>query len=106
MLQVPLQAVPSQTVTVSLNNQTCQISVRQTTFGMFLTLAVNNSIIVAGVICENLNRMVRDAYLGFSGDLFFVDSQGDSDPFFTGLGDRFALMYVDPTEVAAGIAAA
>ena len=101
-LQVPLQAVPSQIVTAALNNQTCQIEVVQLTTGLFLTLSVSNEVIISDVLCENLNRIVRDTYLGFSGDLFFVDTQGQDDPDFTGLADRYALMYIDPAEIAAG----
>lgn len=98
---IPLQPVPSQQVTVSLGNQTCQILVNQKLTGIYLDLYVNNSLIIGGVICQNLNRIVRNAYLGFIGDLCFVDSQGKEDPVDTGLGDRFNLAYLTADEVAA-----
>lgn len=104
MLVVPLSAVPSQIVTTNLNNQPCQIAVYQKLTGMFIDLYVNDVLIVGGVECENVNRIVRDVYLGFSGDLLFLDNQpsqtdGPSDPFYTGLGTRFTLMYLFPTEL-------
>lgn len=98
---IPLQSVPAQTITVALDGQTCQITVRQRFFGLYLDLSINDTLIVGGVACENLNRIVRDGYLGFSGDLAFLDQQGTSDPDYTGLGDRFVLAYLEPSDLAA-----
>lgn len=100
MLIVPLQPVPLQTLYIALSAQSCQINVRTRLTGLFLDLYVRNSPIVEGVICENANEIVRDAYLGFQGDLAFYDTQGLSDPVYTGLGTRFLLVYFDPTDVA------
>lgn len=103
MLVVPLDAVPSQTLTTNLSNQPCQISVYQKQSGLYLDLYVNNVLIIGGVLCLNRNRIVRDLYLGFAGDLAFLDNQGNSDPVFTGLGDRFTLMYILPSELPPGV---
>lgn len=92
---VPLQTVPSQIVNVNLANQNTQIEVYQTDYGMFMDVAVNNSPIINGVLCENQNRIVRDAYLGFVGDFVFIDNQGSDDPVYTGLGSRFSLAYLE-----------
>ena len=100
---VPLTANPNQTLTIGLDNQACQISVYQTPDALFLDLYVNDALIIAGVICQNLNRLVRDLYLGFQGDLGFVDTQGDSDPEYTGLGSRFQLIYLSPSELPPGV---
>lgn len=100
---VPLNANPNQIVTVGLGNQTCQIAVRQTSKGLFLSLYVNNTLIIGGVICQNLNRIVRDLYLGFAGDLVFYDTQGTSDPDYTGLGARFLLVYLSPSDLPPGV---
>lgn len=94
MLIVPLQAKPAQQVQLQLANQTCQIRVYQAPTAVFIDLSVNNSLIIGGVICENRNRIVRDAYLGFIGDLAFVDQQGNNDPEYTGLGARYLLFYL------------
>lgn len=37
--------------------------------------------VVLGVTCLHATRIVRDAYLGFAGDLAFYDLQGTDDPF-------------------------
>jgi hypothetical protein len=93
---IPLQAVPNQTVNVSLGKQACSLHVYQKAFGLFMDVYANGSLIIGGVICENANRIVRDAYLGFVGDLAFWDLQGASDPDYTGLGGRFLLFYNGP----------
>lgn len=100
MQEIPLRAIPSQTFTVNLNNQPCQIEVYQKLSGLYINLYVNNALIIGGVICQNLNRIVRDAYLGFQGDLGFFDNtkQGE-DPIYTGLGSRFRLFYLEPQDL-------
>jgi len=100
---VPLVAVPSQTLTITLANQTCQIDVYQKSTGLFLNLSVNNELIIGGVVCENLNRIVRDLYLGFVGDLAFIDNQDSEDPVYTGLGTRFSLAYIEASELPPGV---
>ena len=98
---IPTQALPSQTLQVQLGNQACTLSVFQFTYGLFATLLVGTAEIVVSAICQNGNRLVRDAYLGFAGDLAFVDTQGASDPVYTGLGSRWQLLYFAPADLAA-----
>lgn len=98
MLVVPLQALAAQQVNVTLGGQACTIQVAQKTTGMFLNLYVNNILVIGGVICEVGNRIVRSAYLGFIGDIGFIDTQAASDPVdlveYTGIGTRFFLVYI------------
>jgi len=101
-LIIPLQPVPNQTVTVVLANQLCQIDVYQKAYGLFVDLYVSNVLIIGGVIAENLNRIVRSLYLGFIGDLCFIDNAGSGDPVYTGLGTRFSLAYLEASELPVG----
>lgn len=103
---IPLQAIPNQVLQVQLGGQNCTIALQQTSYAMFFTLTLGSNAMptVAGVNCENLNRLVRDAYLGFSGDFAFADTEGSSDPIYTGLGGpgaRFQLAYFTPDDLAA-----
>lgn len=102
MLIIPVQAVPSQTLTVSLNNQTTELAIYTHASGLYMDVSVNNTLIVGGRICQNLNRIVRAIYLGFSGDIAFGDTQGTDDPVYTGLGTRFLLGYFFPSELPSG----
>ena len=61
--------------------------------------AEDHVLIIGGVICENLNRIVRSLYLGFAGDLAFIDNQGSTDPVYTGLGTRYSLAYIEADEL-------
>jgi hypothetical protein len=103
---IPIQAVPSQAITVSLGDQNCQISIYQKQTGLFIDLYVNNTLLLAGVICENLNRIVRSAHFGFTGDLVFSDQHGTSDPVYTGLGTRYLLCYLEAADLTAAVLAA
>lgn len=97
---VPLDPVPAQTLEVVLNEQNVQITLQQRSTGLFMNLTSNGTVIVLGVLCENLNRIVRSLYLGFSGDFTFIDNQGTADPVFSGLGERYSLAYLTPDELA------
>lgn len=100
---IPLQAVPNQTVYITLNGQATQLNIYQTAVGMFMDVLVSGVQIIAGVICENLNRIVRDLYLGFQGDFMFLDNQGSTDPYYTGLGTQYSLVYLSPSDLPAGV---
>lgn len=95
MLVIPLDAVPSQTVNVTLANQPARISVR--TIGTKLYFSLDG--IVTNRICRDRQRLLVDAqYQGFTGEFAFVDTQGVDDPVFTGLGARFQLVYYNAGE--------
>ncbi len=61
VLVIPLAAVPSQAVSIILNNKNVQIEVYQkgtptTNYGLFMDLTVDNVPVVRGVLCQNYNR--------------------------------------------------
>lgn len=99
MLAISLQPTPSQNLTVMLNGQRCFIEVYQKSTGLFLDLTVNGYPVLSGVLCLQNVLLVRLAYLGFVGDLIFVDTLGSDDPSYTGFGSRWFLMYLLPSEV-------
>lgn len=98
---IPLQPVPSQTLNVLLNNQDCTINVYQKFYGLFIDLYSGDELVIAGVIGWDRNWIVRSKYLGFDGDLSFIDTQGNQDHDYTSLGSEFLLFYFTPDEVAA-----
>ena len=96
---VPLQALPNQSVLTILNGQQTHLNVYQKRTGLFLDIFVGNNLILSGVRCVNLTLMVMDAYLGFVGDLTWLDNQGNQNPDFTGLGGRYSLIYLLPSDI-------
>jgi len=95
MQTIPISDVYSQTLSAQLGGQNCKISIYQKSTGLFCDLYVSDALIIGGVLCLNLVRIVRDAYLGFVGDLFFMDGQGSADPVSPGLGSRYVLYYLE-----------
>lgn len=101
---VPLQPVPSQTFSVQLGGQNVNLSLRQLRTGLYMNVMVDTTEIVGLVLCEDLNRIVRNLYLGFKGDFAFYDTSGEGyEPFWTELGTRFQLYYIEASELPAGV---
>lgn len=107
---IPLQAVPSQTMDVTLGSQDCTLRLYAKEIyipttdayppayeqiqALFLDVLVLDSLIVGGVLCRNEVGILQDAYFGFAGELAFYDTSGASeDPVYQGLGSRWQLLY-------------
>ena len=119
---IPLNPVPSQILNVTLAEQACTIRVYAKSITVpvsppdsiptdpptyepaqpvFVDLYVNDALIIGGVIARNRNLIVINTYLGFVGDLAFIDlnpppdnREGD-DPEYAGLGSRWVLVYLE-----------
>ena len=98
---VPLQAVANQTLQVDLGGQACTLNVYQQAYGLYMDVLFGTSPIIQGVICLNGSLIVRSTYLGFIGDFVYMDTQGVSDPIYTGLGTRWLLLYLTADDVTA-----
>ena len=90
---IPITAVPSQNFTILLGTQNCALNIYQLSTGLYCDIVADQNTIVTAMICLNLVGLVRESYLGFSGQLFFYDTEGTDDPYYTGLGSRFQLVY-------------
>jgi hypothetical protein len=99
MLQIPISATPSQSLSVQLAGQQCQIKIYAKSSGVFLDLSVNNTPIRTAVLCMDRVKLVRHPYLGFIGDMTFVDTQGKHDPDYTGFGSRYVLTYLEASDL-------
>lgn len=98
-LQIPLSAIPSQTLAVTLGNQPAEIAVRALGAKLYFDLRNNNTPVVLTRLCQNRQRLLVDAvYQGFIGELMFIDLQGDSPPRYSGLGTRWVLWYLEAGE--------
>jgi hypothetical protein len=92
-VEIPLRPVPSQTLSVTLNDQAVRLKVYQKRFGLYVDVYVNDALLIGGVAARNRTKIVRDAYLGLVGDFYFTDTRGSLDPDYAGLGDRYRLVY-------------
>ncbi len=102
MLVVPTQPVPAQTFNILLGGQDVTLNIYARFFGLFMDVTSNGTLVIAGVLCQNLNRIVRDLYLGFVGDFIWVDNQGSTSPTYQGLGTRYTLIYLEAADLPAG----
>lgn len=91
---VPLQSKPAQSVNIILGGQSCKIVLHQRSTGLFLDLYIDDTPVILSRLCHDRTKIIRHEYLGFAGDLFFVDTQGLNDPEYTLLGSRYLLAYV------------
>jgi len=101
MQSIFLQPVPSQQTQVVLNGQSCMISVYVKNQSMLFDLAVNGTQIATAIQCKNLVSLVSTSYLGFTGWLVFYDTQGSSDPIYTGLSSRWVMLYLTTADLEA-----
>ena len=101
---VPIIDTASQTLRATLGGQSCTVNVYQKSTGLYCDVYVADVLVIGGVVCENVNRIVRDPYLGLIGDLLFLDTHGASNPATPGLGSRFVLIYMTAADVAAAVA--
>jgi hypothetical protein len=119
MLTVPLNAVPSQTLTVTLDGQSCQIAVYQkqpivdeygVAAGLFFDLIVDGVPICNTVRCLDRTQLLMDRqYLGVVGDFMFIDTLATAGgpptfngapPYYSGLGSQFLLLFLEPADLA------
>lgn len=100
MLTVPLLSIPSQSTKVVLGGQNCQILINQKPQGIFVDVNTDGVDIVTNVIAHDAVPIVCREYTGFIGNLLFIDTQGNDDPDYTGLADRFSLVYLTAEDYA------
>ena len=100
MQTVPLQPVPSQVSKVVLGGQNCQINIYQKPQGIFVDISADDVEIITGTIAREIAPLVSRGYTGLIGNLLFIDTQGNSDPSYDGLGSRFSLVYLTAEEYA------
>ena len=100
MKTIPLAPLPSQNFNINLNNQNCEMTVYTETTGLYLDLVLNNETIATARILLDGARVLQDCqYTAFVGDFIMVDTQGEDDPVYTGLGTRWQLVYLEATDL-------
>lgn len=95
---IPLQPFPSQTIQTVLDGDQFQIAVYQKMTGVFVDISVNGVLTNAAVLAVNGVPLMIAYWKTPPGNLLFVDTQGQDDPEYTGLGARFQLAYLTADE--------
>ena len=90
---IPLRSVAAQEFNVVLGQQACTLKIYQKSAGLFMDVYLSGKPLIVGVLCRDRSRIIRSQYLGFAGDMYFVDTEGEADPYYAGLGSRWVLVY-------------
>ena len=91
---IPLASVPNQTFSINLDGQNCKFELVTRGKNLFMNLSIDDTPVVNGVICLNKVKLIQFNHLKFNGNLYFEDLEGNLDPYFWGLGERWVLNYV------------
>lgn len=100
ILEIPLQPVPCQSTKVVLGGQNCQLLIYQKPQGIFVDINVDGVDIAVGTIARDAVPLICRDYAGFIGNILFLDTRGNSDPEYSGLNDRFKLVYLNAEQYA------
>lgn len=100
MQTIPIQPIPSQTVQANLGGQNVTINIYQKDENVFVDVIADAVTTVTAVIARDAVPIVCIGYLGFIGNLMFIDTQGANDPQYSGMGTRWQLVYLTADEYA------
>ena len=90
---IPLAQLPNQEFNIELDGQQCQFTFLTRGIYLYMNLTVNGENLINGQICLNNVNLIPYKHLKFSGKLYFTDTQGNLDPLYYGLNDRWLLIY-------------
>lgn len=93
MATIPLNPSSSQEIACTLSGLSCRLWIRQLSTGLYLDLLLDEKPLIMGAICFTGVDLIRNPASPLPGRLYFTDTQGNADPYYDGLGDRFLLQY-------------
>jgi hypothetical protein len=65
---------------------------------VFVDISVEDVDVVVSVIARDAVPLMCREYVGFVGNILFIDTQGSDDPSYEGMGSRFTLNYLTAAE--------
>lgn len=92
-MEIPLSAVPYQTVSAVVNGQNYRITVRQNGAFVYTSVMVDGEKVVDNALAVARGRVIPFAQTVAQTMLYWLDTQGDDRPQYEGLGDRWKLVY-------------
>lgn len=92
-MEIPLSAVPFQTVSAVVNGQSYRITVRQNGSFVYTSVMVDGEKVVDNALAVARGRVIPFAQTVAQTMLYWFDTQGDDRPQYEGLGDRWKLVY-------------
>lgn len=93
VMTIPLSQIPNQIVSAVVNDQAFQIEVRQLGGSIFTTTTVDGELIASTVRAVANGSITPWPSSAVNTQVIWVDTQGEDDPQYTGLGDRWVLAF-------------
>ena len=87
ILEIPLQQVPNQTLSVTINNDSYDLELNTRLDQLYMSIIKNNTPVVYNRICQNRNE-IKEGFV-------FVDMDASDDPTYSQFNDRFKLVWTD-----------
>ena len=87
ILEILLQQVPNQTLSVTINNDSYDLELNTRLDQLYMSITKNNNPIVYNRICQNRNE-IKEGFV-------FIDMDASDDPVFSQFNDRFKLVWTD-----------
>lgn len=87
ILEILLQQVPNQTLSVTINNDSYDLELNTRLDQLYMSIIKNNTPVVYNRICQNRNE-IKEGFV-------FIDMDASDDPVFSQLNDRFKLIWAD-----------
>lgn len=93
MMEIPLSAVPFQTVSAVVNGQNYQLTVRQNGAFVYTSLLVDGEAVTNNVQAVAQGRLIPFAQTIAQTMLYWLDTQGYDRPQYQGLGERWKIIF-------------
>ena len=90
---IPIDKQPNQKFTIRIENKNVKIELITRGLFMYSNISVEEEPLFNGVICLNKINLIQYKNTKLKGSLYFKDTQGDEAPVYTGLNDRWLLVY-------------
>lgn len=87
ILEILLQQVPNQTLSVTINNDSYDLELNTRLDQIYMSIVKNNQPVVYNRICQNRNE-IKEGFV-------FIDMDANDDPVFNQFNDRFKLVWTD-----------
>ena len=97
-LEIPLIAQQAQSIKIVLDEQACEIQIRERLGLLYMSMVVDDVEVWNNYVCYDRQNVKPFSYMAFKGGLYFVDVEGNEDPRAEGLGARFFLVYLSVGE--------
>ncbi len=100
MIKIPLEKIPNQIISVTLDDQKCTFHIYQRGQYLFLDLAIDGEDIKTGCIALSSQSAIGPDVKDFSGHLYWLDVVGNNGvPHYSELNDRFELIFMSDEDI-------